>query len=105
MAKRKKTDLEVVKKAEIEPIKDRISDLQEHITKPITKHKNKRKKSKEKIDDDKKRAGGKTGVKQKPGADDKGNREQRSGKGEKTGVQGVAVKRQGFLDKILPPWF
>ena len=112
MKKEKKTDLKkVVKKAEIETGKNRVPGLQEHITKPIVKPKNKRKKSKEKIDDGKKQAGqkpvGKAAGKQKPRTDNKANKKQGSGKGEKTPVQRTPVKRDksGILDKILPPWF
>ena len=115
MKEQKKTDLkEVVKKAERESTKNRISDFEEHTTKPIIKPKNKRKTSKEKTRNAKKTTGkkgqGKTGVKPKPRTDDKGNKEQGS-RGDKTKVPGTIVKgeeRSGFdrfLGKILPPWF
>ena len=115
MKKIKKTDLKkVVKKAEIESAKNRLSDFKEHITKPIAKPKSKRKKPKEKTIDDKKTTG-KKGQRKTPGSkpgrtNDKGDEGQRPG-GDKTKVSGAIVKggeRSGFeriLGKILPPWF
>ena len=58
MKKEKKTDQEVVKKAEREARKNPVPRLKEHTTKPIAKPTDKRKKPKEKIDD-----GEKSGVK------------------------------------------
>ena len=116
MGKTKKTDLkEVVKKAEIESSKNRLSDFKEHTTKPIIKPKNKRKTSKEKINDGKRQQrknieSKKTKVKPKSGTDDKGDKGQRSRR-DKTKVPGAIVKggeRSGLdkiLGKILPPWF
>ena len=106
MAKEKKTDLEaVVKKAKSEPVKNPVPPLEVRVTKPIIKPKNKRKKPKEKTDNGKKKARGKT-VK-KPGTNDKGNKGRKPGKGDKTPVQRTPVKRErvGILDRILPPWF
>ena len=109
MGKIKKTDLKkVIKKAERETGKNPVSDLKEHTTKPIAESANKRKKSKEKIDDGKKKGTGKAGVKQKPGGKkDKPPGEKSPRGGGKTPVQRPPGKREkaGLLDRILPPWF
>ena len=117
MKKEKKTDQDIVKKAESEPVKDRISDFKVHTTKPIIEFKDKRKKQKERIGDAKKEKRNKTAspslktAKIKPGTNDKGNKGREPGKGEKAGVQGVIEKRgersglDRILEKILPPWF
>ena len=108
MGKIKKTDLKkVIKKAERETGKNPVSDLKEHTTKPITEPTDKRKKSKEKIDDGKKKERGKAGVKPKQGTKDEAPGGKSPQAGGKTHIQRTPVKREkvGILDRILPPWF
>ena len=115
MKKQKKTDLKkVVKKAERESTKNRISDFEVYTTKPIIEPKIKRKKSKEKTRDaektNKKKGRGKTSGPKPDGTNDKGDKEQGSRRGKASVPEPVVKRREGssldrILEKILPPWF
>ena len=107
MKKKKKTDQEVVKKAEREARKNPVPPLKELTTKPIVKPANKRKKSKEKTDNGKKKGKRKAGVKPKQRTKDKTSGGKSQQGGGKTVIQKPPVKRErvSILDRILPPWF
>ena len=105
MAKRKKTDLDIVKKAESEANKNPVSHLQVHTVEPVTKIKDKGNKPKGETRDGKKKA------RQKPVGKTNGRAIKKSEKKPDTGEKSpIPVPRRRrtldeILEGILPPWF
>jgi len=112
MEKKKKTDLKkVVKESRSKKAdQDSVSDFEVRTVKPIVESKNKTKKPKEKIEDDKKPTGEKKQKEQKAGirkepekTNNKNHPGQEPGSGGKAEVSRAPAKRR--KRSLLPPWW